>query len=66
MSVDKDNDLVIKFPNKERRDDFIAWMDNQGEQDYWVWEECRDFKENLIFTYGKEGVIDTRLDSYGL
>ena len=37
--------LQIQFDNVEALKHFAQWLDGQGEQDYWVWMECREQEE---------------------
>lgn len=37
--------LKIEFDSEAAAEHFIRWLDGQGEQDYWIWMECRERKE---------------------
>jgi hypothetical protein len=39
------NDLVIKFANKEALRHFAVWLCESGEQSYWDWMEYREGEE---------------------
>lgn len=45
MALKKNNNLVIEFSNEEAREHFAVWLSEQGEQDYWIWMECRETEE---------------------
>lgn len=62
--------LKINFENEKAMQHFISWLDGQGEQDYWLWQECREQDDSnekitaIRFEYKKDE-IDTvcgRLD----
>lgn len=36
------NKLVFEFASKEAANHFKRWLCGQGEQDYWLWMECRE------------------------
>jgi hypothetical protein len=38
-------DVVIKFGNQKAAEHFLAWLDGQGEQDYWEWMKYREKEE---------------------
>lgn len=63
--------LSIEFDSKEAAEHFSDWLCGQGEQDYWLWMECREQEEDgnitaTSFHYrNKNGLITTtcgRLD----
>lgn len=64
-------DLRIRFDNQEALDHFTTWLSEAGEQDYWMWMECREGEEDgditvLNFENGDFNVIKAdcgRLDS---
>ena len=37
--------LKIEFNSPETALHFASWLDGQGEQDYWIWMECREQEE---------------------
>ena len=39
------NELTIRFDNQRAAQHFKDWLDGQGEQDYWLWMECREKEE---------------------
>ncbi len=39
------NKVVIEFDNPEAAAHFQSWLCGQGEQDYWLWMECRESEE---------------------
>lgn len=41
-----DGDLTIRFDNRKAAMHFKAWLAGQGEQDYWIWMECREQEED--------------------
>lgn len=43
--VVEENDLVIKFPNKEVANHFALWLCESGEQQYWEWMKYREDEE---------------------
>jgi hypothetical protein len=46
--------VIINFEEEEDARNFISWMDNQGEQDYWQAIEDMTGKEGVrSFEYGK-------------
>lgn len=38
--------LKIEFDNKEALEHFAHWLCDQGEQDYWLWQEYREQEED--------------------
>jgi hypothetical protein len=38
--------LTIEFDSDAAAKHFASWLDGQGEQDYWIWMECREQKES--------------------
>lgn len=63
--------LKINFSNEKALNHFMDWLSGQGEQDYWIWMECREQEDNdaeltaVGFDYSKKNEIDTtcgRLD----
>ncbi len=36
------NELTIRFDNVAMAKHFKAWLDGQGEQDYWTWMEVQE------------------------
>lgn len=32
----------VKFDTKEQAEECMSWFDGAGEQDWWMWAECRD------------------------
>lgn len=42
---DEKNSIKIFFNNHKAVQHFMSWLDNQGEQDYWMWMEEREQKE---------------------
>jgi ribosomal protein S27AE len=38
--------LTIEFDNQEAAEHFASWLCGQGEQDYWMWMECREREED--------------------
>ena len=45
--------LVFNFKNKKAAQYFKSWLGGQGEQDYWLWMECREQEEDGDIT-GKD------------
>jgi hypothetical protein len=43
--ADKKHTVKINFDNKEAAKGFLTWLCEQGEQDYWTWQECREQEE---------------------
>lgn len=41
----KKTKLTIEFDNKAAAMHFAQWLSGQGEQDYWMWMECREYEE---------------------
>lgn len=37
--------LTIEFDNEKAREHFVGWLCGQGEQNYWVWMEAREYEE---------------------
>jgi hypothetical protein len=37
--------LTIEFDNEKAMLHFKGWLSGQGEQDYWLWMECREQEE---------------------
>lgn len=38
--------LKIEFDNEKALKHFAYWLCEQGEQDYWIWMECREQEES--------------------
>lgn len=38
--------LTITFDNPQAAEHFQSWLCGQGEQDYWMWMECREQEED--------------------
>jgi hypothetical protein len=58
------NVLKIEFSNKMALEHFKSWLCEQGEQNYWVWQECREQEEDgditaIRFDYSGEDTIKT-------
>lgn len=56
--------VEINFDNEKAAKHFISWLDGQGEQDYWIWMDCRESEEEgnitaVRFTY-KGLQVDTK------
>ena len=54
--------VIIEFDSDDVAKEFVSWMDNQGEQDYWTYiEGTDDFTGESIatFEYGsmKKGTL---------
>lgn len=67
----KETLLQIKFANEAAAEHFVSWLSGAGEQDYWLWMECREEMEGgditaVEFDYhsgdGSIGTICGRLD----
>lgn len=58
--------VEINFENEAAAKHFARWLCGQGEQDYWIWMEEREFEESgnitaKSFDYDYENnVINTR------
>jgi hypothetical protein len=37
--------LTIEFDNQVALMHFASWLCGSGEQDYWMWQECREYEE---------------------
>ena len=37
--MNKEHEMILKFPTKQDAIDFQHWLDGSGEQDYWNWQE---------------------------
>jgi hypothetical protein len=58
MADKKQFDAIFRFETNKQRDDFITWLCEQGEQDYWWWMEHPDspddYREHTVgFDYWK-------------
>lgn len=55
--MSKKSIVKIEFDNDKMADEFLTWLCEQGEQDYWSWMECQDDgKESMVtFNYWKNG-----------
>ena len=56
--------LKITFDSDAAREHFRIWLCGQGEQDYWMWMECREQEEegNITatrFDYSLKDMIST-------
>lgn len=38
--------LIIEFDSNKAAQHFAKWLCGQGEQDYWIWMECRECEED--------------------
>lgn len=59
-----DTVVVINCPSKEAAEEFLNWLDGQGEQDinYW-WEENREGKHaHFQYDYGSLSATLTEVD----
>ena len=60
--------IKVEFKNAEEErvaEEFLTWLCEAGEQDYWNWMECRDEEKNLIghFDYDfKKMTVDCEID----
>jgi hypothetical protein len=41
------NEVLLKFENKDQADAFLAWFSNSGEQDYFEQREYEDDPTNI-------------------
>jgi hypothetical protein len=41
----KGTKLTFEFESEEALNHFKHWLCGQGEQDYWIWMECREQEE---------------------
>jgi hypothetical protein len=57
-----DNTVTIKFANHEKAKNFVDWMSNQGEQDYWLYFEILDDPMADNFDYDYENLVITEKD----
>lgn len=70
MAAEKTSTVTINFANAKAAKHFVAWLDGQGEQNYWVWMECREQEEKgditaTHFAYDRSLNVETtvsRLD----
>lgn len=55
--MSKKSTVKIEFDNDEMANEFLTWLCEQGEQDYWLWMECQDDgqKSKVTFDYWKDG-----------
>lgn len=64
----KETTLQIKFANEAAAAHFASWLCGQGEQDYWLWMECREQEEDGDITavsfhyHGEEDKTKERSD----
>lgn len=42
--------VVINFDNERAAEHFASWLSGQGEQDYWLWMQYREEKEDGLIT----------------
>lgn len=40
--------IQVEFESETELKNFMSWMDGQGEQDYWIWQECQNEKYSEI------------------
>lgn len=53
--------LQIQFDSDDDLKDFMSWLDNQGEQDFWIYEDCQDKKPSKVkYLYDKQQIIIKR------
>lgn len=50
MSEEK-HTVKIHFPTKKSADNFLTWLCEGGEQDYWSWMEFGDPEEDAVVTF---------------
>jgi hypothetical protein len=56
------SELTFKFESKEAVQHLKTWLSHRGEQDYWMWMECREDEESgpitgIDFDYSKGSVV---------
>ncbi len=59
----KGKTLTFEFENEKAANHFKTWLCEQGEQDYWMWMECREQEEKgnitgINFHYQNNDIID--------
>ena len=48
--------VKIEFPNDKSAEEFLTWLCESGEQEYWTWMECTsDGTSTVNFNYCKKG-----------
>lgn len=63
-----EENVVLRFDNQAAADQFVLWLCEQGEQDYWNWMEHREqrlsgpitgteFKYNSNSAFGKSPIL---------
>lgn len=60
--------VTISFDNPEVMRYFVSWLEESGEQEYWMWQEAREFEDEsecitaLEFDYSKseKGIVTTK------
>lgn len=50
MSEEK-HTVKIHFPTEKAADNFLTWLCEGGEQDYWMWMEAGDPEEDAVVTF---------------
>lgn len=55
----KNNEVLIKFENSDQAAEFMTWLSNSGEQEYFDQKEYVDNEKNIVnhFTYDYENNI---------
>jgi hypothetical protein len=58
----KEGTVTIDLKTKEAATHFTRWLCGQGEQDYWIWMECREQEEEgditaVRFNYDYENAV---------
>jgi hypothetical protein len=43
--LSKKSKVEIEFDNPKAAEHFLSWLCGQGEQNYWLWMECREQEE---------------------
>ncbi len=53
------NEVLIKFETKEQASEFISWLSNSGEQEYFEQKEYVDDEDDIVdsFEYDYENNI---------
>ncbi len=47
----KNVDLTIKFSSQDELDEFVTWLSDSGEQDYYHWMEYGEDRPRVDFNY---------------
>lgn len=66
---DKEYTVKIRFHSQQAGDNFVSWLCESGEQEYWKYMECQDMEEAgedgvVIFHYDGSDPLEVRTEVF--